>query len=319
MEGVSVIIPAYNAAAFIGDALNSARAQTYDNLEIIVVDDGSTDGTADVVSSFHGVRMIRQPNRGAAAARNRGIREASGRYLAFLDADDIWLPDKTRMQVEFLRSSGLKWCYCDSYFSWYGSSQRVGILSESQGHHDGDILVPYLFGEFSIPLPATVICREILEDIGDFDASMRTVEHTDLWARIAVKYPIGYVDRPLIEIRKRLDSLKQTVEPLETGRNRRRMLEKLLALTPERLEPRRNMLMAESYVNEGKHLLRYRRVPEAKACFRDAMRLRGITPRLFILWLACFFEPIPAIFLRLRWKLLHARRANLAPGFWNQD
>src|SRR5690606_2092587 len=103
-DGISVIIPAFNAAPFLKWTLDSVRAQTHPATEIVVVDDGSTDGTVDLVCSFGDdrVRVISQINAGQAAARNRGIREATQPYLAFLDADDLWHPDKLRYQMRAL-------------------------------------------------------------------------------------------------------------------------------------------------------------------------------------------------------------------------
>src|SRR5687767_7087291 len=97
---VSAIVPAFNAQAHIGEAVESILAQTYQSVECLVIDDGSTDGTSSVVDGFGShVRLIQQINAGVAAARNRGVREAKGRFVAFLDADDVWLPDKLARQV----------------------------------------------------------------------------------------------------------------------------------------------------------------------------------------------------------------------------
>src|SRR5216684_1094167 len=100
---VSAIIPAYNGEAFVADAIESVLAQTFPVSEIVVVDDGSTDQTAEVVERYasKGVRCIRQKNQGPTAARNRGIVQTTGELLAFLDCDDIWLPEKTALQVEY--------------------------------------------------------------------------------------------------------------------------------------------------------------------------------------------------------------------------
>jgi glycosyltransferase involved in cell wall biosynthesis len=316
VDRVSVIIPTYNAAEFIAEALDSVLAQTYDDLEVIVVDDGSQDSTADIVSEYAGVTLIRQSNSGAAAARNRALQEATGDYIAFLDADDLWLPDKTTTQVRFLSESGLKWCYCDSYFAWYGAREYVGSLSNVQGPRVGDVLVQYLSGNFSIPLPATMVKCEVFDHVGNFDETMRTVEHTDLWARIAVHYELGYVEQPLVVIRKRRDSLKETIDPTETGENARRMLQKVVALAPRRLEPVWNVLLANTFVREGKQLLRSGKIVQGRARFKLAIRQRPTSIQLYLYYLACFIEPLPKLFYILRWKLLHKRKPNLRPGWW---
>lgn len=316
MELVSVVLPAYNAASFIAEALDSVIAQTYGNLEIIVVDDGSTDDTRRVVSQYDEVKYVRQQRGGAGAARNRGIRHSHGKYVAFIDADDLWLPEKIERQVDLLRRSGLKWCYCDAYFSWYESEQVIGTLSNTQSVHQGDILVPYVLGRFSIPLPSTLVQRDVFEVVGYFDESLSTVEHTDLWARISVEYPIGYVDRPLVQIRKRFDSLKRTTDPEVTGENRRNMLDKIIRIAPERLEPLRKQLLATSYVREGKHFLRYGRISRARRSFREAIKLRPISLRVYLFWMACWIKPVPRLFYTVRWALLRDRKPNIHPGWW---
>ena len=107
---VSAVIPAFNAAEYIGQAIQSVKDQTYASLECIVVDDGSTDGTRELVSRYSDVILIRQVNAGVSAARNAGVREASGDLVAFLDADDVWLPSKIAKQVE-LHGSGALFSY----------------------------------------------------------------------------------------------------------------------------------------------------------------------------------------------------------------
>ncbi|MDX1640985.1 MAG: glycosyltransferase family A protein [Balneolaceae bacterium] len=102
---ISVIIPVYNGAEFIDETLKSAFSQTYSNIEIIVVDDGSTDHTSEIVAKYPDVHYIYQENQGVSVARNTAISAAKGNYIAFLDADDIWMPDKLTIQMEFMRKN----------------------------------------------------------------------------------------------------------------------------------------------------------------------------------------------------------------------
>jgi glycosyltransferase involved in cell wall biosynthesis len=105
VELVSVVIPVYNAARFLADAIRSVQGQHHPRIEIIVIDDGSTDGSSDVARRFSGVRCLRQANGGIAAARNAGVREVCGTLLAFLDADDLWTPNKLSLQLDMLRGA----------------------------------------------------------------------------------------------------------------------------------------------------------------------------------------------------------------------
>ena len=316
LELVSVILPAYNAAPFVSDAIDSVLAQTYKNLELIVVDDGSTDDTEKAISRYNRIKFFHQQNSGAGAARNRGLYEAKGEYIAFIDADDLWLPEKIKLQVDYLQHSEFQWCYCDSYFSWFDSGKIIGNLSNTQGKYHNDILIPYVSGQFSIPLPSTLMKREVFENVGYFDESLRTEEHTDLWARIATKYPIGFIDVPLVEIRKRFDSLKGSTDPTITGNNRRKMLKKLISIAPERLLKIQKNLLTTSYIMEGKHLLRVGRISEARQCFGKAVKLSPFKINLYAFWAACLIEPIPKTFYKLRWRLLSSRKANIQPGWW---
>lgn len=316
MTLVTVVLPTYNAAAFISDAIESVLSQTYEEIEIIVVDDGSTDETEKTLSNYQGIKYIRQQNLGAASARNTGILKANGKYIAFIDADDMWLPEKTKIQIDYLLQTGFKWCYCDSYFSWFGKEKVIGKLSNTQCNFQGDILMPYISNIFEIPLPSTIIEREVLESAGLFDEFLRTEEHTDLWSRIAINHPIGYVDQPLVQIRKRFDSLSQITSPEITGRNRRYVLNKLRKITPEKLSLKYNGLVAISYRYEGTHFLRQGQVSKARIRFRKAIQNQPFKLKFYLFWLACFFKPIPKIFYKVRWFLLRDRKPNLNSGWW---
>src|SRR5664280_3075793 len=120
MPRVSVIIPAYNAEAFLARALRSVVAQTFDDYEIVLVDDGSTDGTAEIARSFKQARYFHQPNRRQPATRNRGLKEAKGELIAFLDADDEWLPEKLERQLAFMSERDSQISFTDTYVSSKG-------------------------------------------------------------------------------------------------------------------------------------------------------------------------------------------------------
>ena len=203
---VSVVIPAYNAGRHIGRALDSVLAQTHPADEIIVVDDGSTDDTDKVVRTYgEKVRYIRQENTGAGSARNRGVEEAKCNWIAFLDADDEWLPEKLELQINLLqRNEDLVWafsdmynCYCrnESIKSAHEQLDVEKILGENEFFES--YFTCYLSGFYASTI-TLVIKREILGEVGPFDIKQLRGQDADLWFRIAYRWPrIGYVRAPL--------------------------------------------------------------------------------------------------------------------------
>ncbi len=202
---VSIIIPAYNASAYIKEAIDSALAQTYENCEVIIVDDGSTDNTKAVVSPFlkdRKVRYIFQANKGLAGARNTGIRASGGSYIALLDSDDIFLPDKIKEQVAALEARpDFGVCYCDLLH--FTDTEPRKIYHHRYRYPSGDILESLLHRQFVNPL-TVVVRREVFERHGYFDEGLRRSEDWDLWLRWAhagVKF--YYLDNVLARYRVR--------------------------------------------------------------------------------------------------------------------
>lgn len=204
---VSIIIPAYNAEKYVGRAIKSALAQTYKDIEIIVVDDGSTDGTAQIVKSFQDarVRYIYQQNQNVGAARNHGIRESRGVYITFLDADDEYLPEKVAKEVEFLQKNpqcGAVYCDTLQYFS-----EKPEVLYMRKGAHpEGDIFPDLL--HFSVINPNTFMApKEVLEKVGMFDERPNFPEDWELWLRMArAGYQFGHIHEGLVKVEMRKDS-----------------------------------------------------------------------------------------------------------------
>jgi len=196
---VSAIISAYNCASYVEDALISVLAQTRPVDEIIVVDDGSTDDTAARVAKFadHGVRYIYQENRGSGAARNRGVEAASGDVFAFLDCDDLWLPRKTEVQLQYLKAhpeaalvGGDSWWWAVEEDTW-SLKRRGGVMTRRAAE---EILVRNFVGNPS----ATLIPRWALEQVGLFDESLRWGVDWELWMRLIPRLPFGFVDQTVL-------------------------------------------------------------------------------------------------------------------------
>ena len=197
---VSVVIPAYNCAQFAADALDSVFAQSHRPIEVIVVDDGSTDATAQVVGAYRDVRYIGQTNRGPSAARNAGIGAAQGEYIAFLDADDVWMPKKLSQQIALLEScpqAGL--AFANMRLSSEGNDPELSMFEKYNftarffGHESLVVDAPSKLVRANFIPTSTVIARKrILIDAGGFDEKFRKAEDWDLWLRIALRSPIAY-------------------------------------------------------------------------------------------------------------------------------
>lgn len=209
MKRISVVIPMYNAQDEIVNALASVIHQTFPAAEIIVVDDGSTDQGMEKVRAFcehsaRPVKYIRQENQGPAAARNRGIREAKGEYVAFLDADDTWEETKLEKQMAKLESSPESpFCFTDMRHVVNGEVIHESYLHERDYRHltEGQIYENLLRQNF-IFTPTVVVKRDIFESIGLFDETLRVSEDYDLWLRIARKFPVCFVDEILVTRRR---------------------------------------------------------------------------------------------------------------------
>jgi GT2 family glycosyltransferase len=204
---VSVIIPTYNRASLVGAAIASVLDQGYPNLELLVIDDGSTDDTAEVVRTFGTqVCYVHQANAGAASARNRGIELASGELVAFLDSDDLFLPGKLQEQVQcFQQQPSLVLVYC-----WFSildehSRHRLGRRCRLSGLVARDLLAQSMKGPLATP--TIMVRRSALLEAGRFDESMALSEDTDLWCRLARLGPIGLVPEVLVQVRRHSGNL----------------------------------------------------------------------------------------------------------------
>ena len=196
MPHVSVVIPTYNRAHVVGEAIDSVLSQTYDNLELIVVDDGSQDGTREFVASYGAqLTYLHQVHRGVSAARNRGIERARGHYLAFLDSDDLWLKEKLFLQMEYMKlHPEARICYTDEI--WIRKGVRVNPMKKHR-KYSGMIFERCL--PLCIVSPSSVLInRQLLDEVGVFDETLEVCEDYDLWLRISSRYPIHFIEKPLI-------------------------------------------------------------------------------------------------------------------------
>ncbi len=192
---VSVIIPTYNRRFFLKEAVESVLQQDYTLYELIVVDDGSTDGTQAAISEYPSVTCVRQKNSGPAAARNRGVSLARGKLIAFLDSDDLWLPQKLSTQVALMENDPqVLVTYTDEI--WIRNGVRVNPRKKHK-KYSGWIFASCL--PLCIISPSSVmIHRNIFNQVGAFDEALPVCEDYDLWLRIAARLPVSFIEQKLI-------------------------------------------------------------------------------------------------------------------------
>jgi glycosyltransferase involved in cell wall biosynthesis len=210
---VSVVIPAYNCADFIGDALDSVLDQGYPALEIIVVDDGSTDATCDVVARRGSdVTLVRQANAGAAVARNTAMARSRGEYLAFLDADDLWLPGKLRIQVDHLESRADVGLCCTRWNLLHPDADgryRVERAAAPESAAVDARFAGWVYCELLLDCEvwtSTVLMRRKLAgSVGGFDVKLRRGQDYDYWLRASRATRIDRLDAPLALYRMQVE------------------------------------------------------------------------------------------------------------------
>ncbi len=192
---ITVVVPTYNRYHLLKRALDSVYAQRYRVGEVIVIDDGSSDETSQIKKDFPLIKYIYQNNSGVSSARNLGIKSATYEWIAFLDSDDTWHKDKIQLQVELHQSNPeLRMSYTDE--NWIRDGVRVKIPKKFR-KFGGDIFDECLSHCIIAP-SATLLHRDLIEKVGDFDESLEVCEDYDLWLRVAVDNEIGLVDKPLI-------------------------------------------------------------------------------------------------------------------------
>ena len=225
MPKVSVITAAYNHVRFIRQSVESVQAQIYRDFEHIVVDDGSSDGTADVLKSFgNRITYIRQENRGAHAAINEGIRRSSGDYIAIVDSDDAWLPNKLERQVEVLeKSPGAGMVYSLAYFI-----NSEGVVEDHEWlmgtpFDDPNLVFEELLEVNRIPIVTALVKRSCIDEVGFFSETFKALSDWDMWLRISAKWPIIFIPEKLALYRVHENNAWHSL--LKSGRvNRERLL-----------------------------------------------------------------------------------------------
>ena len=212
---VSVIIPFYNGVDWLGEAVQSVLDQTYTNIEIIVVNDGSQDDMTSFLESYGDkVLYIRQENQGPAAARNNGISHATGDYIAFEDADDVWLPSKLEKQIGFMEERGFMWSHT-GYYNWWPIEGKLVVVNN---YNDYDDMRRQIKVSCRIATPSVVVNRKVLDNHPQirFLQDLRVGEDTAFYSQLSQLYSLALIQEPLLKVRMRSNkSYKNVIKRFE--------------------------------------------------------------------------------------------------------
>ncbi len=273
---VTVIIATYNRKHFVCEAIDSVLNQTYPNIELIVIDDGSTDGTGDLLRDKYGQRMryVFQPNQGRSEARNHGIRLATGEYIAFLDSDDLWEPDKLARQIAFMQANpqyGLTHtftCIIDSNGQPAPTDTRIRLNYHRSGVRSGYSYVA--MARKCVMFLSTVIVRaSLVSKIGCLDRSIPAFEDWDWYLRAALVTEIGVLTEPLTRYRLH-DSNSTHPEFLEGERKTSQKHLELCAALPH---PLRHRAQAHFYMHLVKAAYKEEEMTECARFLRKAAQI----------------------------------------------
>jgi glycosyltransferase involved in cell wall biosynthesis len=284
--GVSVVIPTYNRADLLGEAVDSALAQDWPELEVIVVDDGSTDGTPALLAGYgERVRGIRQDNAGESSARNAGIRAATHEIVALLDSDNRWLPEKLRRQMELFRKEPAP-DFTFTAYTTFGDVPREDVVLDRWEGTQNDALEQLLIG-CCINTSTVVATRRCLLDAGLFDEQLTCVQDHDLWLKVAARGDrIAYLPEPLTEYR--IHGGAVSGDAALVSRNTEHVFERLFesGSLPENFQRDRSRYLARCYLNSSVRYLEAEDGTAAATALKRAARTRpaSIRPGWLRIW-----------------------------------
>ena len=277
---VSVIIPTYNRSQYVCEAIDSVLAQTYQDFEIIVVDDGSTDDTKEQLEAYGArIRYIAQENAGPGVARNRGILEARGDYVAFLDSDDMWYPTKLEKQVAVLDNQPtVGFVYCDCTRGPKADICAKGHFSEVRPA-SGNIFDQLIHANY-VFTPGVLVRRDVLARSGTFDPTLQTAQDYDLWLRLAHCSTCVYLDERMFHVREHDGRISYDLHKMEFRCRSREIQAARWGFLPGLGETFRRRA-AQAYVGcawahrvSGEYVAAYKMYREASRCSPGSLRLQ---------------------------------------------
>jgi glycosyltransferase involved in cell wall biosynthesis len=308
---ISVVIPTYNRADKVRTAVESALLQTVSGVEVIVVDDGSTDGTGKLLEEHYGgrIRYFAQPNQGVSVARNKGISEAQGEWIAFLDSDDFWEKDKLEWQLKALEQFGPQCaaCYTDGRFDNNAETRTIFVTSERFYRHEGTIgmttrsleVVSKLSQAFCIWPSSLIVRADVVRQTGGFDPNLRCEEDSDFLFRLAIVTNLCYVNLPLFHLDRTSPEARHRGVSSEWDRSDFKLqqiqyrLEKRLRLS-EGLSPEIRRAVRQElhlvYKAWANWYLETGQYDKARAAVAEAAKFR-LTSNIMLKWLLTWVSP----------------------------
>jgi glycosyltransferase involved in cell wall biosynthesis len=285
---VSVIVPTFNREKLVVETVDSILAQTYDNLQVVVVDDGSQDGTQAVLEGLRTkdarVTIVSQANAGQVRARNNGLQHATGEFVAFLDSDDTWHTTKLEKQIPlFVDQVGMVYSGINEIDD---CGEQIRVVNCEPGMR-GDIY-DRLLVKNRMTGGTVLVSHAVLDDVGHFDESLDAAENWDLWIRIARSYKIEFVDEPLVNYRVHQGNMSKGSQLMLDARLR--ILQKHFAgkpSDPQRLATYREA-NAEYWYRAGVMHFGVGAYSAARPCFAKAMAFRSLYRDCLVRWLRCW-------------------------------
>ncbi len=289
MPIISVILPVYNGEKTIRETIESILKQTFSDFELIVINDGSKDSTVEIVSSFPDprIKLFSYPNAGQPASRNRGISRAEGEYISFIDADDLWTPDKLEAQFKALQNNP----QAAVAYSWTNMIDESGKFLREGAYlsYEGDVLTELLLSNFLENGSNPLIRASALREVGNFDESLSNAHDWDMWLRLAARY--HFVAVSSIQILYRVSSTSMSSNVLGMQKSSLRVIERAYAQAPESIQHFKRISLANSH----KYLI-------FKALEGFPNPKKGLAAAWF-LWYAVRNDPV-LLRRRIFWKVL---------------
>lgn len=315
---VTAVIPVYNNEAYIAAAVQSVLSQTRLPTEIVVVDDGSTDGTADALSSFRNeIKYVHQQNQGEPSARNRGVRESTSEYVAFLDGDDLWRPNKLELQMKYLEAHP----DCALVYTDMCTFNENGIIDASVKERLGISLpsgriFPALFMRALFGSGSVVFRKECVDKVGYFDEDLLIGSDYEMWLRIAWHFDLAAVDQPLLMYRyheamstRGLGFKMFNGVPWESA-----VISKILQRYPEAVEKlgrfKVKRRMSKPYAGLAYANFRRSEYKDARALMRKALAYSPMNGSYWLLYGATFMHPRQIAATRNLYRKLSSSRTS---------